>query len=188
MKRLVFLLGFLLSVSFAGISQVKFPAPDKSPMDVCYFPDNYPILKVQNKAVEQPACRILYSRPMKNGRQVYGELVEFGKIWRLGANEATELDLYKDARVGDKKLKKGRYSMFAIPFMDKWTIIINKDTDVWGAFLYDATKDVARFDVKTEKLSEASEAFTMFFDKGNKNSTNLIIAWDNVRTSIPFSF
>ena len=188
MKKPVIFLFALLCLNLIVSGQIKFPPPDKSPMDVCYFPDNYPMLKVQNKANELPACRILYSRPMKNGRQVYGELVEYGKVWRLGANEATELDLYKDVRIGDKKLKKGRYSMFAIPFLDKWTIIINRDTDVWGAFVYDASKDVIRMDVRTEKLNEPSEAFTMFFDKGKNNNANLIIAWDNVKTSIPFSF
>ncbi len=188
MKRLVMLTLLTASTALIAQSQTKFPAPDKSPMDVSYFPDNYPILKVQNKITDVPACRVLYSRPLKNGRQVYGELVEFGKVWRLGANEATELELYRDGRVADKKIKKGRYSMFAIPYADKWTIIINKDTDVWGAFQYDESKDVARFEVKTEKLSAPSEAFTMFFDKGNKNSTNLIIAWDDVKTTIPFSF
>jgi hypothetical protein len=151
MKQYIFLL--MLVVSGVAVSgQSKLPQPDKSPMDVCYYPDNYPVLKIQNKVTQPPACRIVYSRPFKNGREVYGELIEFGKIWRLGANEATELELFKDAKVNNQKLKKGRYSMFAIPYPDKWTIIINKDTDVWGAFQYDQNKDVTRFDVKTEKI------------------------------------
>ncbi|MGZ5245835.1 MAG: DUF2911 domain-containing protein [Flavitalea sp.] len=187
MKQYIFLL--MLVVSFSVVSgQAKLPQPDKSPMDICYYPDNYPVLKIQNKVTLPPVCRIVYSRPFKNGREVYGELIEFGKVWRLGANEATELELFKDAKVNNQKLKKGRYSMFAIPYPDKWTIIINKDTDVWGAFQYDQKKDVTRFDVKTEKINEAAEAFTMFFDKGNDKNTNLVIAWDKVKTTIPFSF
>src|SRR6476660_1820592 len=81
-------------------AQSKYPAPDKSPMDMCYYPANYPILKIQNKIAEPPVCRIVYSRPFKNGRTVYGELVEYGKVWRLGANEATEIELFKDAKIG----------------------------------------------------------------------------------------
>jgi hypothetical protein len=53
-------------------------------MDVSYYPNNYPILKIQNKATEPLAARILYSRPQKQGRKIFGELVEYGKVWRLG--------------------------------------------------------------------------------------------------------
>lgn len=154
---------------------------------MCYYPINYPILKIQNKVTEPLVCRVLYSRPFKNGRTVYGELVEYGKVWRLGANEATEIELFKDVKVGTSKLKKGRYSMFAIPNTDKWTIIFNKDTDTWGAFQYDEKKDALRIDVKPETLTQPAEAFTMFFDKA-KNMVNLVIAWDNVQTQVPFSF
>ena len=188
MKPIFIFLTIFSGIGLASFGQVKFPAPDKSPMDMCYFPDNYPILKIQNKITEPPACRIVYSRPLKNGRSVYGELVEYGKIWRLGANEATELELYKDARIGDKKVRKGRYSLFAIPYEDKWTIIINKVTDVWGAFQYDDKNDVARFDVKTEAMNTPMEAFSMVFQKGDRNNTNLVIAWDKIKTEIPFSF
>jgi len=183
-----FLLIFLMaSASAFAQSQSKFPPPDKSPMDMCYYPTNYPILKIQNKTAEPPVCRIVYSRPNKNGRTVYGELVEYGKVWRLGANEATEIELFKDAKMGGTKLKKGRYSMYAIPLKDKWTIIVNKDTDTWGAFQYDEKKDVARVDVKAETLITPAESFTMYFDKVD-NIVKLVIAWDNVQTKIPFSF
>lgn len=184
-----YILGLLIFAccSVVSMGQVKLPPPDKSPMDMCYFPSNYPVLKIQNKVTEPPVCRVVYSRPNKNGRTVYGELVEYGKVWRLGANEATEIELFKDARIGNAKLKKGRYSMYAIPTQDKWTIIINKDTDTWGAFQYDEKKDVARVDVKAELIDTPAEAFTMYFDKVN-NMVKLVIAWDNVQAQVPFSF
>lgn len=160
---------------------------DKSPMDMCYYPANYPILKIQNKATQPLMARIIYSRPQKNGRTVFGELVEYGKIWRLGANEATEIELYRDAKVGGSKLKKGRYTMYAIPYQDKWTMIFNKETDIWGAFQYDAKKDVLRTDVKPEKQKQLSEAFTMMFEKV-ANGINLIALWDDVRITLPMSF
>jgi len=187
MKQGCLLLIFSICLLAVVNAQSKLPPPDKSPMDMCYYPDNYPILKIQNKTTEPPAARIVYSRPLKNGRPVYGELIEYGKIWRLGANEATEIELYKDAKVGTGKLKKGRYTMFAIPYEDKWTIIFNKDTDVWGAFQYDEKKDVLRVDAKAEKLAQPSEAFTMMFDK-DSTGINLVMAWDTVKASVPFSF
>ena len=186
MKKLVLL--FLLGMSSLVISaQVRFPQVDKSPMDMSYYPANYPILKIQDKATEPVMARVVYSRPQKNGRRVFGELVEYGSIWRLGANECTEIELFRDAKIGNARVKKGRYSLFAIPTQDKWTIILNKDTDVWGAFLYDAKKDVARTEVAVSRNGEPLEAFSMFFEKNN-GSVYLNIGWDQESVRLPISF
>lgn len=183
---------FIVLVCFAGLvlgstAQTKLAPVDKSPLDLCYHPNNYPVLKIQNKATEPLLARILYSRPQKNGRQVYGELVEYGKVWRLGANEATELELYKDAKIGTGKVKKGRYTVYAIPYPDKWTIILNKETDIWGAFQYDEKKDILRTDVPVSKQPEAVETFSMAFEKASSGAT-LVITWDDVKASVPFTF
>lgn len=187
MKKQVIILALCLSTALLSFSQSRFPAIDKSPMDMSYYPANYPILKIQNKATEPLMARVVYSRPQKNGRTVFGELVEYGKVWRLGANEATEIELYKDAKIGGNKLKKGRYTMYAIPMQDKWTLIFNKETDIWGAFQYDMKKDVLRIDVRIEKLTEPTEAFTMIFEKNN-GGANLIMSWDDVLAKLPFTF
>jgi Protein of unknown function (DUF2911) len=188
MKELVLsLLLCILSIPFVNAQNSRIPAIDKSPMDMSYYPANYPILKIQDKAKEPVMARVTYSRPQKNGRTVFGELIEYGSIWRLGANEATELELFKDARIGTTKVKKGRYTMYAIPLQDKWTIILNKDTDTWGAFKYDPQKDVARVEVKAEKIAEQVESFTMFFEKAG-TQINLNIYWDNYRAMVPFVF
>ncbi len=183
------ILGFISIVSFAicTMAQSKLAPMDKSPMDMSYYPVNYPVLKIQNKVSEPLLARIIYSRPQKNGRSVYGELVEFGKIWRLGANEATELELYKDAKIGNSKVKKGRYTMYAIPHPDKWTIIINKETDIWGAFQYDQKKDILRTDISIEKQQDPVESFSMGFEKIN-GGAHLVIAWDDIKASLPFTF
>lgn len=170
----------------AAAAQSKFTPMDKSPMDVSYYPINYPILKIQDRATEPLVARVVYSRPQKNGRSVFGELVEYGTVWRLGANEATEIEFFKDVKVGGKKIKKGRYSMYALVYPDKWTIILNSDTDTWGAFKYDAKKDVARVDVPVQKSNENLEAFAMAFEKAN-GSFNLLAAWDDVMVRIPIS-
>lgn len=185
MKRLMML--FSLTTLFASsYAQFKAPAIDKSPMDMSYYPANYPVLKIQNKATEPLLARVLYSRPQKNGRSVFGELIEYGKVWRLGANEATEIELYKDVKISEARLKKGRYTLFAIPYQDKWTLIFNKDTDVWGAFQYDEKKDVLRTEVKVEKQPEPVEAFTLVFDKTDSGA-NMIMAWDNVKATLPIT-
>ncbi|MFT3825933.1 MAG: DUF2911 domain-containing protein [Chitinophagaceae bacterium] len=187
MKKLGFIVLCTCLGYFGAHAQNKLPALDKSPMDMSYYPVNYPVLKIQNKATEAPAARVIYSRPQKNGRAVFGELVEYGTVWRLGANEATEIELYKDIKIGNNKIKKGRYSLYAITYPDKWTLILNKDLDTWGAFQYDAGKDVLRVDLKPEKQKEIAEAFTMTFEK-TTTGANLVMSWDDVKASLPLLF
>jgi hypothetical protein len=186
MKNVMVLL--ILATTFTAATAQFKPTPvDKSPMDMCYFPSNYPVLKIQNKATEPLLARVVYSRPQKNGRLVFGELVEYNKVWRLGANEATEIELYKDVKIGNGKLKKGRYTIYAIPYTDKWTIIFNKETDIWGAFQYDEKKDVLRTDVKTEKQQDPADAFTIAFERSTAGA-DMIITWDNVKVALPLAF
>jgi len=175
---------FFITAAAMAQSAVRFPETDKSPMDMSYYPANYPVLKIQNKATEPLVTRVIYSRPQKNGRTIFGELIEYGKLWRLGANEATEIEFYKDVRMGGKKIRQGRYTLFAIPYRDKWTLILNKDTDTWGAFKYDEKKDVMRTDVPTQKNALPVENFSMSFEKSN-GGFNLIIAWDDIFVSVP---
>ncbi len=181
------LLSFCFLVLGAHGQSKSIPPLDKSAMDMCYYPANYPILKIQDKAKEPLLMRVVYSRPQKNGREVFGGIVEFGQVWRLGANEATEIEFFRDVNLGKTRVKKGRYTIYAIPQSDNWTVILNKDTDTWGAFKYDAKKDVARITVKPEKNVENAEAFSMYFEPSS-GGANLYIHWDNVRTPVPFSF
>ena len=136
---------------------------------------------------DPPVARVIFSRPQKNKRVIFGELIEYGVVWRLGANEATELEFFKDVKMGGKKISKGRYTIYAIPQATEWTIIINKDTDVWGAFKYDPKKDVARINVPVTKTTDTVEVFTMGFAK-NGNGVTLNIAWDDTAVSVPFTY
>lgn len=187
MKRLSIILAVCFCCIVTGINaQQKFPSIDKSPMDVSYYPANYPVLKIKGQATEPLLSRVLYSRPQKNGREIFGKLIEYGKVWRLGANEATEIDIFSGLKIGDQKIKEGRYTMYAIPNTDKWTIIFNKETDTWGAFKYDESKDVLRVDAPVQKLTEPVEALSMMFEKSTIGF-NLVIAWDDTKVLIPVS-
>jgi DUF2911 family protein len=187
MKQL-FSLFLFVCLTDGLFAQTKLTPIDKSPMDLAYFPVNYPILKIQNKVTEPFLAKVTYSRPQKNGRKVMGELVEYGKVWRLGANEATEIELLKDAQIGSNKIKKGRYTLYALPEHEKWTIIFNKETDTWGAFQYDEKKDVFRYDVKPETNNELAEGFTIMWEKNNNGGANLVFAWDDFKCIVPFTF
>ena len=186
MRKTSIIVCLLISFSFSFSQTSKLPEVDKSPMDVSYYPNNYPILKIQNKVTEPLIARILYSRPQKQGRKIFGELVEYGNVWRLGANEATEIEFYKDVKIGGKKVLKGRYTLYAIVSENVWTMILNKDTDTWGAFKYDSKKDVLRTDVLVQKTDEVTESMSMLFEK-SATGISLIIAWEQVKVILPIT-
>ncbi len=175
-----------LAQTSVSMVSIKVPALDKSPMDMAYFPSNFPVLKIQDKATSPLIARVIYSRPQKSGRIVFGELVEIGKVWRLGANEATEIEFFRDVKIANKRIAKGKYTMYAVVNNADWTVILNKETDVWGAFKYDEKKDVVRTTVPVHKLAEPTEMFTMFFEKAPKGM-DLIMVWDDVKVVLPVS-
>ena len=177
----------VLLVSIPSIAQSSLPAVDKSPMDMCYYPERYPNLKAQDKITDPLTARVIYSRPKKEGRPVFGGLVEYGKLWRLGANEATEIEFYRPVMAGGKKIPKGRYTLYTIVNEKSWIFIINKETDIWGSFKYDAKKDVVRIEVPVQIINPSVEEMAMIFEK-SLNGTNLIIAWDNIKVSLPITF
>jgi hypothetical protein len=178
---------FIIVALHTTIAQTKWPAVDKSPMDMCYYPAGFPVLKIQDKATEPLVSRVIYGRPQRNGRVIFGDLIPYGKVWRMGANEATEIEFYTPVRIGGVRIRKGRYSLYCIPFADKWTMILNRDTDTWGAFKYDETKDVTRLDVPVVRQSETVEFFSLMFEK-TAGGANLSIGWDNIKVALPIVF
>jgi Protein of unknown function (DUF2911) len=174
----------LIAAGYTQTDSTVFPDIDKSPMDMSYCPANYPVLKINEKTTAAPLVRVIYGRPQKNGRSIFGDLVEYGKVWRLGANEATEIEFYKDVTLDGKKIKKGRYTLYAIPDKSNWIMIINKDTDTWGAFKYNSANDIARVVVPVKIISNSVEILSMTFAKSNAGF-NLIIAWDTAEVMLP---
>ncbi|MEI2740674.1 MAG: DUF2911 domain-containing protein [Chitinophagaceae bacterium] len=187
MKKAIALLSAFQLFFICLLAQNNLPPVDKSPMDMSYYPVNYPILKINDKITEPLAARVVYSRPQKAGRTIFGGLLKYGEVWRMGANEATEIEFFKNVRFGGKKINKGRYTLYAIVNETSWTIIINKETDTWGSFKYDAKKDVARKDITIQKTDTIIESLAMAFEK-TLTGFNLVIAWDNVKASVPFTF
>ena len=186
MKKITFLLCAvsICATIYAQTAVSNLPAIDKSPMDMAYYPNNYPVLKIQDKVSEPVIARVIYSRPQKNNRTVFGELIEYNTVWRMGANEATEIEFYRDVKIGGKKILKGKYTIYALAKPSEWTVILNKETDTWGAFKYNEKKDVVRTTLPTQKTAEPIDAFTIFFEKAGAN-INLNIAWDTVQVSLP---
>jgi hypothetical protein len=178
----------LLSVSRYCAAQATLPPLDKSPMDMCYYPVDYPVLKVQHKSDAPLVARVIYGRPQINGRIIFGDLVPYDMIWRMGANEATEIEFFRDLKIDGNKLSKGRYTLYAIPSTDKWTIVLNRETDTWGAFGYDSKKDALRTVVEVNTRPDIIDVFTICFEGKEKNKTNLMIGWDNKEVHLPINW
>jgi hypothetical protein len=121
---------------------------------------------------------ISYGRPYLKGRQVGGEVAPYGKVWRLGADEATKLTVNTRVRIANTvELAPGSYALFAIPQADKWTLIVNKVADQWGAFKYDQSQDVGRVEVPVTPTSSPVEEFTIALAKQSGNTVNFTLAW-----------
>jgi hypothetical protein len=188
MKQLVLLASFVMGMTFLRAqSPASASTLDSSPLDMSYYPVDYPVLKIQDKVSEPLVARVVYSRPQKRGRKLFGDLVAYGQIWRLGANEATEIEFFRDVKISNKTVKKGRYTLYALVNQDRWTLILNKETDTWGAFRYDSVKDVLRTTVPVEQQDSITEAFSMAFQKAGKGA-DLLISWDDVLVRLPITW
>ena len=133
-----------------------------------------------------PVMRVIYSRPHRQGRVIFGNLQKYGMPWRLGANEATEIEFFQPVTIQNKKINPGRYIIYCIPYENKWAIILNNDTFTWGLKI-DSTKDFMRFDVPIKKTSVNFEYFTMVFQPIT-NGADLVMAWDDTEARLPINF
>ena len=156
-------------------SDPNFSKMDVSPLDVVLF-------RNQN---EEPVARVLYSRPSKRDRQIFGSLVPYGEVWRTGANEATELTLYTDMMVGDKIVEAGTYTLYTIPEEKEWTVILNKSTNIWGAYDYHVEQDLVRIKVPVKQAKTSIESLSMAFAPTD-NGAKLQIGWDDRYVEVPF--
>ncbi len=163
---------------------------DKSPLDISYYPSAYPVLKMNGTDSGNLLCRVIYSRPQKKGRLIFGNaensLCTYGREWRLGANEATEIEFFKQVEINGKAVNNGRYVIYCIPYPDKWTIVLNSNLYTWGLHM-DRSKDILQTDIPVTIQNPPLEDFTMIFED-SPSGAGLLMAWDNVKAVLPISF
>ena len=166
---------------------------DKSPMDVSYYPADYPMQIMTATDPGDLIARVFYSRPQKNGRQIFVDsntstnyIQQYGKEWRLGANEATEIEFFKDVTIKNKKFSKGRYIIYCIPYPEKWQIIFNSNLFSWGLHM-DKSKDITQIELPVTNTNSGTEFFSMIFQKAD-HGCNLVMAWGNIEVVMPINF
>jgi len=129
---------------------------------------------------------VTYSRPGVKGRVIWGGLVPYDKPWRTGANEATTFTTTDEIHFGGKPLAAGTYSLLTIPGKDEWTVVLNGEKDLWGAYEYKPEKDVMRIKV-APVAAEAQEWMAFGFEDLTVNSANLVLRWEKLRLAIPIA-
>jgi len=163
---------------------------DQSPLDISYFPIDYPVKKMNNPALSLPVARVIYSRPHKNNRVIFSKnstaLCVYGKPWRLGANEATEITFFKNVIINGNNIAAGTYTLYCVPESDKWTIVFNSNLNTWGLHM-EESMDLFKIEIPVMEQSPAVEDFTMLFEDA-ADGANLIMAWDIVKTKLPIYF
>lgn len=163
MKQFLLIFALLASTSSIVSAQEKKPAS--------------PRITAEGKNV-----KVAYGQPSKKGRVIFGELVPFGQVWRLGANEATEITFTKDGSFGGKPVKAGTYTLYTIPEKAEWTFILNSSLKQWGAYKYDSIKvnNVVEVKAPVAKTSAPVEKLTITLP-----ANKLVVEWDQTHVEVP---
>ena len=172
MKKIILILAMIIT-NFAIDAQVKTPAPSPK----CTF----------NQVVGLTNVEIVYSRPSAKGRDVFNNLVPYGKVWRTGANENTTVSFSDDVIIDGKTLAKGKYALYTIPRADSWEIIFYSSTDNWGnPETWDEAKVALKASVKSEHLDRFVESFTIGINNLDNNFAHLELSWENTIVALKF--
>lgn len=172
MKKIVFAIAIILG-SLSSQAQVLTPQPSPK----C----------VLNQIVGLTDVEVDYSRPSAKGRNVFGNLVPFGKVWRTGANSNTIISFSEDVVIDGKTLKKGKYALYTLPKVEKWEIIFYSKTDNWGNPEEWNEADVAlRASVTPETLNRNVESFTIDINNLDNNFAHLNLSWEKTLVALKF--
>jgi flagellar basal body-associated protein FliL len=136
---------------------------------------------------EATEISVFYCQPSKKGREIFGGIIPFGKVWRTGANEATTFTTNEPVKFGDKIVPAGKYTLWTIPEADHWTVILNSKQYSWGVSFggvasREAEADIAQIQVPVETVAESVEKFTVSF---NDSTQAMILAWDKTKVTVP---
>jgi hypothetical protein len=126
-----------------------------------------------------------YGRPLMRGRPIWGALVPWDKVWRMGANDAAHISTDRTLEVGSLTLVPGTYTLFLLPAAaGRWSLIVNRATGMSGLD-YDAQQDLGRVELTTETTRDAAELFTIDIED-TPDGGRLALQWDRTRAAVPF--
>lgn len=126
-----------------------------------------------------------YGRPGVKGRQIFGGLEPYGRVWRTGANASTKIRFEDPVQFAGRDVPAGTYGLYTIPQAKTWTVILSRDADLWGAGGYDPVNDQLRVEVPVQALPAVQESLKLDFDGFHANGADLVIAWEKVQVRVP---
>lgn len=127
--------------------------------------------------------KVVYCRPYKKDREIFGKLIPYGEVWRTGANAATAVSFNRNVTIAGKAVAAGEYTLWTIPNENSWTVILNKETGQWGTN-YDESEDLLRVDVPAEEVNSLVEQFTITLTEVG-SGIDMNLSWDNTRVVVP---
>ncbi|MGB5646728.1 MAG: DUF2911 domain-containing protein [Muriicola sp.] len=150
------------------------------------YPKASPFSKIEQQ-IGLTSLNIEYSRPAVRGRQLFGKLIPYGRIWRVGANESTKFSTNKEITILGNKLSPGTYALYAFPEEDVWEVVFHKNTTHWGdgRTAYDAAEDAFRVRIKLQENIEWQENFLISFDSITHNGAVMQWKWGTRKISVP---
>ena len=159
---------FFILINYSSFSQANFP--ELSPKGIVV------------QKIGLTTISIAYERPASRGRQIFGGLVAYDKLWRTGAGNCTKISFSNPVFINDKKIDRGTYSLFTIPSRKNWTIILNSDTTLYGTSNYNEQKNVVVFQTNSQRSSRFYESLNIDIDVV-PNNANIYISWGNTEIS-----
>jgi len=165
------LLACALALGFAGTTFAQTPAPKLD------FPAASPGCTIKQR-VGVTDIEVVYSRPGMKGREIFGNVVPYGAVWRTGANAATKITFSTPVKLNGQDVAAGSYALYTIPGEDEWTIILNKGVGKSGT-QYDEKEDVLRFKTTPVKIGTTIETFTIEFNRITDESAVINLVWEN---------
>jgi len=164
--------------------------PDASPMDLVQYPNMSRLrnfVKAEELDANEPQVRVVYSRPQVKGRKIFGELLKFGEMWRVGANETTLITFYNDVTIAGKKVRRGTYGLFAKVNERNWEFIIHKNTQSWGNANHDEKDNVVSVIANVQNTPSSVEALSILLKENGTDQLDLIVAWENSMAKLPIT-
>lgn len=151
-------------------------------------PKASPLAKLEQE-IGLTTIKIEYSRPAMRGRTIFGDLVPWGRIWRVGANASTKFTTTTPLDILGNELASGTYALYAFPYETYWEVVFHKNTTHWGdgRTAYDPAEDAFRVRIIPEQLVVTQENFMIAFDELTHDSGKMVWQWENTRVVIPVS-
>lgn len=169
---------FIAITTAAILSLCQFALAGVSPVPVS-------LRSTISQDIGKTTVTIDYSRPNVKGRQIFGDLVPLDEVWRTGANKCTSIEFNTTVLIDGNEVPAGKYALFTIPGENEWKVILNSDSEQFGAFQQDVSKDILQFSTPSESLPSSKETLEIAFTNSVGNTSNIEICWADRKVSFP---